>query len=300
MPELPTKQSSGHVTTLAPGLRVIRCDNPGPLTGTGTNTYLLGKNGIAVVDPGPDGHSDHLDAIMQACPRIEAILVTHAHRDHSPAARALSDRTGAPVHAFGDAQAGRSTVMQRLAQAHDLGGGEGTDVDFVPDVQLADGEALVGTDWEVEAIWTPGHFGNHLSFATEHGILSGDLVMGWATTLISPPDGDLGAFRRSCERLLARGSKRLFPGHGDPVDDGAARIHWLLEHRALRENQILDALGPGPATPRALTEAIYHDTPTSLWPAASRNVLAHLIDLIERDKVVTGGAIGPDATYAVP
>ena len=172
-------------------VRVIRADNPSPLTGPGTNSFLIGTEEVAVIDPGPDDPA-HVAAILEAAEgRISHILVTHPHLDHSAAVPRLGAATGAPVMAFGTAEAGRSPPMQRLAEAGAVGGGEGADAAFRPDVTLADGDVLRGAGWKITAVHTPGHMGSHLSFRLGDAVLCGDLVMGWATTLISPPDGDL-------------------------------------------------------------------------------------------------------------
>ena len=283
---------------LGPMLRMIRCNNPSPLTGPGTNTFVLGEGRVAVVDPGP-WDPTHIDALLDGLGDevTDAILVTHAHLDHSPGARLLKEKTHAPIYAFGAWDAGRSALMAKLALTHDLGGGEGTDTAFAPDHEMPHGAMLTGATWSAEAIWTPGHFANHLSFAIPEGILCGDLIMGWSTTLISPPDGDLAAFRRSCQGLQARPEQRYFPAHGDAIEAGPARLVELLAHRDAREAQILAALGAGPQTPQQITEAVYTDTPSHLWPAAARNVLAHLIDLMERGGVSSRGPVGPDATF---
>ena len=275
----------GVAETLGPGLRRIVAPNPSPMTHRGTNTYLVGTRDIAVIDPGPD-NAAHLAAITAALEpdqHVAQILVTHAHLDHSPLARRLGAATGAPVLAFGDAKAGRSAVMQNLAASGAVEGGEGVDRAFVPDRCLADGEAISGSDWQLTALWTPGHFGNHLCFAWGDHVFSGDLAMGWASSLVSPPDGDLTDFMASCRSLRAHGPRILHPGHGAPVTRAVERIDWLIEHRLTREAAILRALTAGPATARDLTPLIYTDTPAALLPAATRNVLAHLIDLASKN-----------------
>ncbi|MGR3434318.1 MAG: MBL fold metallo-hydrolase [Shimia sp.] len=281
-------------TEIAPGLRRLRAPNPGPLTGTGTNTYLLGTGAATVIDPGPDDPA-HLAAIRAACPvGIARVLVTHAHLDHAPLAR----RLGAPVLAFGPATAGRAPDMEALAAKGTLGGGEGIDADFAPDAALADGQAILVEGRPLEALHMPGHLSNHMCFAWDGWLFSGDHVMGWATTLVSPPDGDLTAFMASCRRLLDRPERRYLPGHGEPLADGPARTRALIAHREAREAQILEILGAGPATAAALVAAIYTDTPCALWPAAARNVLAHLIDLTRRGLAEPEGPLAADAIFA--
>lgn len=291
----------GAPEPLAPGLVAVTAPNAGPMTFTGTRSYLLGATEVAAIDPGPDDPA-HVDALLAALApraRITAILVTHAHRDHSAGARALQARTGAPVLAFGERT--RSPAMERLAASGVLGGGEGLDEGFAPDVRLRDGEAVTGDGWRLEAVHTPGHLGDHLCFAwTEGGALfSGDMVMGWATTLISPPDGDLGAFLAGLRRLQDRGETTYFPGHGPPVRDPKGMIAWQLAHRAEREAQIRAALAAGSATLPALVAAVYPDLAPALRPAAARNALAHLIDLAERGLVRARGPLGPDADFSL-
>ena len=290
----------GTAETLSPGLRRIVAPNPSPMTWRGTNTYLVGDTGLAVIDPGPDDPA-HLQAILDAVgpgQHVSHILVTHAHLDHSPLARALSRVTGAPVHAFGDARSGRSAVMEMLADQGLAGGGEGVDAAFRPDVALADGEILQGDGWEIRAVWTPGHFGNHLSFVWGDIGFSGDLVMGWASSLVSPPDGDLTDFMASCDRLRAEGLRILHAGHGAPVTDPAGRIDWLTGHRRGREAAILAALEDGPADAGTLTRAIYTDTPAALLPAAERNVFAHLVDLVGKNLVAPKGTLSAKAVFS--
>jgi glyoxylase-like metal-dependent hydrolase (beta-lactamase superfamily II) len=290
---------AGQPDQIAPGLRRILAPNPSPMTFRGTNTYIVGQTDLAVIDPGPD-NAAHLAAILAACgpgQRITHILVTHAHVDHSPLARALSRATGAPVLAYGDAQAGRSAVMESLAQAGLAGGGEGVDAGFVPDACLADGATVTGSDWQLQAIWTPGHFGNHLCFAMGDILFTGDLVMGWASSLVSPPDGDLTDFMASCRRLRARADRLYLPGHGAPVTDPAARIDWLITHREAREAAILEALQAAPATAETLARQIYTETPAMLLPAAARNVFAHLVDLTGKNIIAPEGQLSWTARF---
>lgn len=271
-------------TLIEPGLRRITAPNPSPMTLHGTNTFVLGETDLAIIDPGPAIEA-HLQAILDAVgpgQRISHILVTHSHLDHSPLARPLSDATGAPILAAGGSDWGLSPAMKQLSAAGGIGGGEGVDKGFVPNRMLRDGEILKAAGWQIETLHTPGHMANHLSFGWNGALFSGDLVMGWSTSLISPPDGDLTAFRQSLQRLIPRGDRIYYPAHGDAVTNPASRCQELLDHRASREGQILQALNSGPATPAELTARIYTDIDSRLLPVAERNVLAHLIDLIER------------------
>ena len=278
---------------LGSGVLRVLAPNPSPMTHLGTCSYVLGAGaGRAVVDPGP-AHAGHLDALVAACAgaRVEAILVTHAHLDHSPGAAVLAARTGAPVWGWPAAR-GRTATMRALSG---LGGGEGVDAGFAPDRQPEDGARIAGRGWAVEALWTPGHMASHLCYATEAGdVLSGDVAMGWASTMISPPDGDVGQFLETMVRLMDRGG-RLLPGHGDPVADGAARCRALRDHRLAREAAILAALA---ATDRieGVVAAVYAGVPPALRPAAARNVLAHLIRLAETGAVVAD-ALTPEGRF---
>ena len=291
----------GLAETLEPGLRRIVAPNPSPMTYRGTNTYLLGENDVTVIDPGPDSPA-HLEAILAAIEpgqRISHIIVTHTHLDHSPLARPLAARTGAEVWAFGNATAGRSPVMQGLAEAGLMGGGEGVDHGFRPDHSLADGDMLEGNGWALEVLHTPGHIGNHLCLAWGDACLTADHVMGWATSLVSPPDGDLTDFMASCEKLGARNWRVFYPGHGAPVSDPNARLDWLVAHRRAREASILKALNAGPATAEDLARVIYTETPAALLGAATRNVLAHLVDLTGRGRVAPQGVLQAEAHFVL-
>ncbi len=289
----------GQPEDLGSGIRRILAPNPSAMTFRGTNTYLVGHRGVAVIDPGPDDPA-HLRAILAALlpgQRITHILATHAHRDHSPLAPELARETGAPVLAFGDSLAGRSPAMQALAAREEIGGGEGVDHAFRPDKILPHGGLVAGDGWRIEALHTPGHFGNHMCFAHGKALFSGDLVMGWASSLISPPDGDLSDFMASLRLLAERDWNMFLPGHGDLVRAPAARLAELLAHRQRREAEILAALAHGPATAADLAARIYTDTPPALHPAAARNILAHLINLDNRGLTTAQGPIHSSAVF---
>lgn len=289
----------GVAEKVEPNVRRILAPNPSPMTFRGTNTYLVGETELAVIDPGPD-NAQHLEAILSALQpdqSITHICVTHAHLDHSPLARALSDHTGAPIFAFGGPESGRSSVMQALAQTGLAGGGEGVDQAFVPDVLVEDASVIQGLDWTLEVIHTPGHFGNHISFALGDICFVGDHVMGWASSLVSPPDGDLTDFMASCETLSARPWQVFHAGHGAPIDTPSERLKWLMDHRRAREADILETLKAGPGTAEALATLIYKDTPAELLPAATRNVFAHLIDLQGKSLVEALDGLRADAIF---
>jgi len=269
----------GQAEQLAPDVRCITAGNGGPMTFTGTRSYVLGQGDVALIDPGPNDPA-HITAIREALQpgeRIVAVFVTHAHLDHSPGAVHFD----APVYGFGPYNAGRSADMPELG---DLGGGEGIDTAFLPDIVLADGQTIAGESWSLTAIHTPGHLSNHLCFASGDRLFSGDHVMGWATTLISPPDGDLTAFMASLEICLSRKDRIYYPGHGAEITDPLPLVAYIRDHRKAREAQILAGLDKS-MTIDALTRKIYTDIDPRLLPAASRNVLAHLVDLHRRNLI---------------
>lgn len=275
---------AGRPLTLEPGLRLVLAPNPSPMTERGTNTYLIGQGNVIVLDPGPRDDT-HLRAILNALDpgeQICAILVSHAHMDHSPLARPLARETGAPVLAYGDAIAGRSARMRALSR-EDIGGGEGVDADFTPDRVLDNGETFTLGGETLQALHTPGHFGNHLCFAWRDAIFTADHVMAWAPSLVSPPDGDLTDFMTSLDLLETLGERRYYPGHGAPIADGLSRTRDLRAHRRGRERSILAAVEQGANTVADITSRVYTDVPPALLPAAERNVLAHLIDLDTRN-----------------
>lgn len=267
------------------------------MTGAGTNSYVLGHRDVAVIDPGP-ADPRHLEALACAVDGrpVRAVIVTHSHLDHSPGAGPLARRLGAPVLAFGASDAGRSETMRGLAGL--VGGGEGVDAGFRPDRTLADGEAVTGDGWTLRALHTPGHMANHISLHWEERgeTFTGDTVMGWASTLISPPDGDLGQFLASLDRLEALDARRFHPGHGGPVEAPSGRCRALRDHRLAREAAVLASLDAPRRIP-ALVAAIYADTPPALHGAAARNVLAHLVHLAQRGRVAADPGIHPDALW---
>ena len=265
----------GAVEQIAPGIRRIVCANPGPFTFRGTNTYLIGRGEVAVLDPGP-ADAAHLAAILRATAgeRITRILVSHTHRDHSPGAAALVAATGATTFGHGP------HVTPPDA------GGEGGDHTFRPDIALPDGATVEGEDWRVTALHTPGHCANHLCFWLESaagpGILfSADHVMSWSTTVVSPPDGDMAAYMASLARIAARDDRLYLPGHGPPLPDPAPFVAALAAHRREREAKVFHALRAARrATAAELVPPVYGpELDPKLIPAAARSLLAHLIKL---------------------
>ena len=276
MAEPPT----GTPIALSPLVTRVLAPNPSPFTGTGTQTHLVGTDDLAVIDPGPDDPA-HVEALLAAIAGrpVAAIVVTHHHRDHSPATRPLQRATGAPI-------VGAAPVF--VADEGNARPDAAFDRDYRPDRVLADGERVAGIGWTLEAVATPGHTSNHLAFALpeETALFSGDHVMGWSTTIVSPPDGDMAAYMASLERLLGRDDAVYYPGHGDLVDRPGRLVRGLLGHRKQREAQILRVLGDGGHPIGSMVERMYAGLDPRLLPAAERSVLAHLIDLEARGLVV--------------
>lgn len=268
--------------------RVMAC-NPGPFTLHGTGAHIIGRGQVAVIDPGPD-HPAQLAALLHATrgERITHIFVTHAHMDHSPLAKPLAEATGAIILA-GAGQPRPSCGGARLEAGDDLG--------FRPDVALRDGERFHGPDWTIEAVATPGHTSTHFAYALieENTLFPGDCVMGWSTSVVSPPDGDMGDYMASLEKVRARSFDVLLPTHGPPVRDPRPLLDAYIAHRRTRERQILASLEAcGAAKARDLVRDIYADVEARLHPAALHSVLAHLLDLYRRGLIDLTGP--PNAT----
>lgn len=273
---------SGTVEGLAPLVRRILAPNPSPFTYTGTQTYIIGRGEVAVIDPGPD-LVDHVEALVAALAgeRVAAIICTHTHRDHSPASRPLQAATGAPI--VGCAPLSLEDAGPRADEAFDSA--------YRPDRVLADGERLTGDGWTLEAVATPGHTSNHLCLALAEGaaLFTGDHVMGWSTTVVAPPDGDMADYMASLDRLLGRDDRVYYPAHGPAVTDPHAHVRRLIGHRHRRERQILGHLGRGEGRIPAMVADMYADIDPRLFPAAGRSVLAHLVDLERRGQVSERG-----------
>lgn len=263
-----------QVIDAGPGVRRVLARNPSPFTFTGTQTHIVGTGEVAIVDPGPD-LPEHVKAVLAATSgeRIAAILVTHSHRDHSPAARALAAATGAPV-------IGCAPLIPPAGDAF----GEAFDVGHAPDRIMVDGDAVEGPGWTLRAVATPGHMSNHLCFAfdEEAALFSGDHVMGWSTSVILPSDGNMADYMASLERLQQRDDRVYYPAHGPKVDAPAKLVRGMIVHRRQREGQILRVLEEGEATVEALVARNYPGLDPALAPAAGASVLAHLIDLRDR------------------
>lgn len=287
----------GRRDQVSPLIQRVIAENPGPFTFTGTGTYIVGRDApgaaVAVIDPGPPDDR-HLDALIQAVAgrRVSHILVTHTHRDHSPLARPFARAVGDPsilaarppertIHASGDSE-------------------EGDDDAFTPDIELSDGRTITGDGWTLEVLATPGHASNHLAFALieENALFCGDHVMGWSTTVVAPPDGSMGDYLASLDRVIARGFSTLWPTHGAPITDPAPFLAAYRAHRLERERQILDRMAAGDRTIAAMVPVLYSAVDRRLWPAASLSVLAHLIKLVDDGHVSADPGATLDAIYA--
>ena len=273
---------TGLAQTLSPLVRRVLAPNPSPFTFTGTQTYIVGTGDVAVIDPGP-AEAAHVDAVLRATAgeRIAAIVCTHTHRDHSPAAVALKAATGAGI--IGCAPLVLDDSGPRADAAFDRS--------YAPDRVLADGETLGGAGWTLEAVATPGHTSNHLCYALleERALFTGDHVMGWSTTVVSPPDGDMAAYMASLDRLQSRDDAIYYPAHGEPVTNPQQLVRGLAGHRKQRERQILKLLQAGTGAIPAMVPIMYAGIDARLFPAAGQSVLAHLIDLRDRGLVREDG-----------
>lgn len=272
----------GVASEVAPGVRRIVANNPGPFTYKGTNTYIVGHGDVAVIDPGPDDGA-HLKALSEALrgERITQILITHTHRDHTEAVVPLKDHSGAPVLAFG------KTGKERGARTTSPSGKAFVDLDLAPDEVLKDGDTIKGGDWALDAIHTPGHAPDHLCFALvgQRTVLSGDHVMGWNTTVVAPPEGSMADYISSLERLLDRNDKVFLPGHGGRIETPRRVVRAYLMHRKMRESAIYGCLESGDRFIPQIVPKIYGSLDAKLAPAAALSVLAHLEHLVERGLV---------------
>ncbi len=280
----------GRPQAVSPLIRRLLANNPGPFTFYGTGVYIIGHGEVAVIDPGPDDPA-HRDALTsaRAGERETHIFVTHGHADHSPAAHPLAARTGAKVYASPIAVA-KSDVDLRVEADDDLG--------FKPHAFAADGQRFSGPGWTLEAIATPGHTANHTAFALleENALFSGDHIMGWSTTVISPPDGDMDDYLQSLEKIRARDFSTLWPTHGPPILEPRPFIDAYVAHRLEREAQIIARLEAGDTRIPEMVAVMYADVDKRLHPAAAHSVLAHMIRLVKRGRVSSDG--GPSVASA--
>jgi glyoxylase-like metal-dependent hydrolase (beta-lactamase superfamily II) len=282
----------GRVVRVAPMLRRVIAANPSKFTYRGTGTYIVGEGEVAVVDPGPDlgTHRDALHAALDG-ERVTAILVTHCHSDHSPLAAWLRSETGAPAYAFGPHPPPDPADAEELAEeiAEGVKVEEAIDLAFEPDVRVADGAlAASGPGWTITGVHTPGHTSNHMCWVwAEEGVLfPGDHVMGWSTTVVSPPDGDMTAYMDSLRKVAGRGDSVYWPTHGPAIPRPQGYVETLVAHRVAREQQVLDAVRDGLSEIPAIVARLYVDVDEKLHKPAGRSVLAHIVKLVGEGSVV--------------
>ena len=281
----------GVCDQVSPLVRRVVANNPGPFTFKGTGTYIIGKGeGLAVIDPGPD-MTDHLQAILDATAheRISHILITHHHSDHSPLARPLAAATGAVIYGCA-VKTHHEEGEVKLEAGYDH---------FTPDVSVCGGAVITGHGWTMEAIPTPGHTSNHICYALqeENALFSGDHIMGWSTTVVTPPDGDMGAYLASLDLIKSRNFKTLWPTHGPPITEVTPFIDAYTEHRYARTRQILAQLAAGETHIKSMVPKMYVGVDPRLYPAAAHSVLAHMIELAKAGAVSTEGQPGVDSAW---
>jgi len=293
--DLAFEPAHGQAVPVAEHIQRVTVNNPGPFTFHGTNSYIVGDRSVCVIDPGPEDEA-HFAALMTALAGREVthIAVSHTHQDHSPLARRLKAATGAQIVAEGPHRPARP-----LHEGETNPFAESSDVDFVPDIALSEGDVVEGDGWRLTTILTPGHTANHAAFALDdQGIVfSADHVMAWATAIVAPPDGAMGDYMASLERLLSRDDRIYFPGHGGPVKDPAAFLRGLRTHRRMRERAVLERIRAGDRLIPDMVKTIYASTDPRLHGAAALSVLAHLEDLVEKGQVETDGPARLSGVY---
>jgi glyoxylase-like metal-dependent hydrolase (beta-lactamase superfamily II) len=271
------------------------------MTNKGTNTYILGKKELIVIDPGPNSKS-HLRNLIEVIPsksKVTHILITHSHLDHSELAHELSRTLDAPTFAYGKALDGQSKQMKNLVKMGLKYEPIGVDHSFKPDYLLKDQEKLVSSEWEIIAHHTPGHLSNHICYQYFDYLFTGDHIMDWSTSVISPPEGDISQFMNSCKKLCKLNWEKFYPGHGFPVESPNKRLLELMHHRMTREAEIINFLRDTDATISQITKSVYFDINKNLITVASRNVKAHLIDLIIKKQVQVDDISSDNALFSL-
>ncbi|HUK59866.1 MAG TPA: MBL fold metallo-hydrolase [Stellaceae bacterium] len=286
----------GAIEEVSPLVRRVVAKNPSPFTFKGTATFIVGRGKVAVIDPGPD-LAEHVAALTGALrgESVTHIVVTHTHSDHSPAAAALKSATGARTYGYGRHGSGRAEDRSGVGGKTEEGG----DHAFVPDVALREGDAVEGAGWRLTAVETPGHTSNHLCYALaeEQTLFTGDHVMGWSTSVITPPDGDMAAYMRSLAKLLRRQDALYRPTHGAAIASPHPYVQAFIAHRNERTDAILARLAAGDETIEAIVRSVYAGLDPRLVTAAGRSVLAHLVQLVEEGRAATDGPPRLDARY---
>jgi len=282
----------GRCDQLSPLIRRVIANNPSPFTFTGTGTYIIGTGNVAVIDPGPLLDA-HVDAILDALgpdEQVSHIVVSHTHLDHSPASKPLQERTKAPIYSFAPPRVDAFDGPRLEEDADD---------NFAPDHIVAHGDLIKGDNWTLECVFTPGHMANHMCYALveEKALFTGDHVMGWSTSVIAPPDGNMNDYMQSLDLLLSRDDNIYWPTHGTSIDDPKAFVRAYIEHRRGREAQIIARLKAGDSDIRQMVETIYTDVDKRLHPAAALSVFAHIQDLLTRGEIACDGKPSLDASY---
>lgn len=282
----------GVVDQISPRVQRVIADNPGPFTYTGTGVYIIGDQNVAVIDPGPitEAHSIALDKAIQGR-SVTHVLLTHHHSDHSPLAASLAKKHGCKVYG--------QSLKKRDGLINDAGFEAGNDMSFNPDIEISCGDVFKGHGWTLEAIHTPGHTSNHMCFALleENILFSGDHIMGWSTSVVSPPDGHMGDYLNSLNLILNRGFDRIWPTHGPAIDDPHTFVSEYIAHRHKREAQIISVIDDGLDTIAGMVSRIYATVDKRLHPAAEHSILAHLIHMTETGRVISDGEPGLKARY---
>jgi len=282
----------GRCDQLSPLVRRVIAPNPGPFTFTGTGVFIIGAGEVAVIDPGPldPDHEAALDAALEG-ETVKYVLVTHHHMDHSPLASGLAAKHGAKVHAMSPADTPPEGGEVRMEAGDDAG--------FRPDIEVADGDVFEGPGWTLTALHTPGHTSNHICYALkeENTLFSGDHVMGWSTSVVSPPDGSMGDYIAQLERIRAMNFDTIRPTHGPAIEDTGPFLDAYIEHRRARERQILAQLKAGRTRIKDMVADMYADVDKRLHPAAAHSVLGHMIHLVEKGEVSCAGEAGLDTDY---
>ena len=312
----------GQVDELSPLIRRVVAENPNPFTFTGTGVYLLGRGSVAIIDPGPtlDTHIDAVIGALEPGESITHLLVTHTHSDHTAGVAKVVERTGATTYGFGPhgpvpehdpldtvsfdeyfTAEEKEEFDKQWADTPDELKREGPDVDFQPDVTVGDGDVIEGPGWTVEVVHTPGHTSNHVCFGLreEKVLFTGDHVMGWATSVISPPDGDLFDYFNSLRKLLERDDERFWPTHGPAIEDPKTYVQSFIDHRLNRERQIVEALSSGLSTIKEIVPTMYADVDKRLWRAAANSVYSHLLALHRDGRATTDGEPSLTASWSL-